>query len=806
MKCRPRYKRHVDNIFPTDPKEGLVRTEMQKLTYYALTSPRKLDRIGKYLAEYLIYYVDHRRLQYAAIAMKAMEQLLQACRSSSINLFVESFLRMVQKLLECSEPDLQILGTTSFVQFANIQEDTPSYHRRYDFFVSKFSSMCWSSGNVNEQTNRGLRQAGLKGLQGVIHKTVSDDLQVNIWEQVHMQKIIPALLFNINEGFNDTNKSPVRVRSLSPWERENSEVNPDIDPDELAQHVLQDLVSRATFGHIKAIMLPLLHYMDKGQLWVPNKFPTHCMILIMHSIQMQSAYLAISQLLLHLEEHRDQSPKLRCSIVEVVSAAVTITAGESIGPTVLEVFNTLLRYLKMSIEVCHKPDTPSTEAEEETVFQEAVVQSVGKFSNTLQTYQKIDICTFILGKMPVTPLTADISPEDSQFGCMLLRCVMKISSRLNDAEDTVRTPILGLPSLFPMSLISPLQALSLSDNEDTRIIIQQIFHSILDRHHNEEYILPTITLGDLAEEDITIGEQKKQDVLFMKRNGQDIFHHLYESFFKENNTLTNYTCTYRSAVLWCLEVPIDEVLIELVHMVFGLQEEACSSGYTDHALVCTIHALVASFLIFVSRFTRNEALSQHVMAVVRKRTADAPHLLPKVALNSEEGPASYTHDEKVMFDASVIADCLSQQGMNTDRLSEPYTHKKPRVAVLGGSAPPRTPESVKSMRISLAIDTKLSDVQLSLQEEITFDTLKAALQARQITTDAKRNDHHLKQTFEERVALSSEKNNQIKTMKKEVFGSFRYNGDRSPTESTHSLIDLDNLNNLSVELPDMYIY
>ena len=42
------------------------------------------------------------------------------------------------------------------------------------------------------------------------------------------------------------------------------------------------------------------------------------------------------------------------------------------------------------------------------------------------------------------------------------------------------------------------------------------------------------------------------------QNGQDIFHHLYESFFKENNALTNYTCTYRSAVLWCLEVSLFE--------------------------------------------------------------------------------------------------------------------------------------------------------------------------------------------------------------------------------------------------------
>ena len=64
----------MDNIFPVDPQDGLVKGEMQKLTYYALTNPRKLDRIGNYLAEYLKYYVDHRRYDFAKIAMKAMEQ------------------------------------------------------------------------------------------------------------------------------------------------------------------------------------------------------------------------------------------------------------------------------------------------------------------------------------------------------------------------------------------------------------------------------------------------------------------------------------------------------------------------------------------------------------------------------------------------------------------------------------------------------------------------------------------------------------------------------------------------------------
>lgn len=28
------------------------------------------------------------------------------------------------------------------MKFANIEEDNPSYHRRYDFFISKFSAMC----------------------------------------------------------------------------------------------------------------------------------------------------------------------------------------------------------------------------------------------------------------------------------------------------------------------------------------------------------------------------------------------------------------------------------------------------------------------------------------------------------------------------------------------------------------------------------------------------------------------------------------------------------------------------------------
>lgn len=45
-----------------------------------------------------------------------------------------------------------------------------------------------------------IRMAGIKGLQGVVRKTVNDELQANIWDPQHMDKIVPSLLFNLQSG------------------------------------------------------------------------------------------------------------------------------------------------------------------------------------------------------------------------------------------------------------------------------------------------------------------------------------------------------------------------------------------------------------------------------------------------------------------------------------------------------------------------------------------------------------------------------------------------------------------------------
>ena len=54
-----------------------------------------------------------RTSRFVVIAMEALDTLLVTCHAHTLNLFVESFLKMVQKLLECNEPELQCLATSS---------------------------------------------------------------------------------------------------------------------------------------------------------------------------------------------------------------------------------------------------------------------------------------------------------------------------------------------------------------------------------------------------------------------------------------------------------------------------------------------------------------------------------------------------------------------------------------------------------------------------------------------------------------------------------------------------------------------
>uniref|UniRef100_A0A7N8XMV4 EFR3 homolog B n=1 Tax=Mastacembelus armatus TaxID=205130 RepID=A0A7N8XMV4_9TELE len=659
---RPRYKRLVDNIFPEDPEDGLVKANMEKLTFYALSAPEKLDRIGAYLSERLSRDVARHRYGYVCIAMEALDQLLMACHCQSINLFVESFLKMVRKLLESDKPNLQILGTNSFVKFANIEEDTPSYHRSYDFFVSRFSEMCHSNFEDPDIRTK-IRMAGIKGLQGVVRKTVNDELQANIWDPQHMDKIVPSLLFNLQRdeekmGKGGGFKCPV----------------------ELTERCFRELLGRAAYGNIKNAVTPVLMHLDNHSLWEGKTFAVCCFKIIMYSIQSQHSHLVIQQLLGHLDANSKSSATVRAGIVEVLLEAAAIAASGSVGPTVLEVFNTLLRQLRLSVdyELTGSYDgstnigTKIIKAHEERQLQEAVIRTIGSFANTLPTYQRSEVMLFIMGKIPVPgvhpslPATGSGPEGTRMIQVMLLKSLVQVTAGFQTTN---------MLTALPSSFLEPLLSLSLTEDPEVRLLVLQILLSLIDRHDNRPKFSNISIISDISVLKLKVDKCSRQDNLFMKKHGQQLYRHIYLGCKEQSSGRQHYEALFALLGLLSVELANEEVVVDLIRLALALQDLALS---TDEALPvynrCAVHALSAAYLNLICQLTTVPAFCQHIHEVIEVRQKESLYLLPEdVFVDNPKLPTSLERVEgDKLFLQSKITEVLGGSGYNTERLATPY--------------------------------------------------------------------------------------------------------------------------------------
>uniref|UniRef100_A0A8C6KRU0 EFR3 homolog Bb (S. cerevisiae) n=1 Tax=Nothobranchius furzeri TaxID=105023 RepID=A0A8C6KRU0_NOTFU len=653
---RPRYKRLVDNIFPEDPEDGLVKANMEKLTFYALSAPEKLDRIGAYLSERLSRDVARHRYGYVCIAMEALDQLLMACHCQSINLFVESFLKMVRKLLESDKPSLQILGTNSFVKFANIEEDTPSYHRSYDFFVSRFSEMCHSNFEDPDIRTK-IRMAGIKGLQGVVRKTVNDELQANIWDPQHMDKIVPSLLFNLQSGDS---------RSPSPLQASEKEKE---SPVELTERCFRELLGRAAYGNIKNAVTPVLMHLDNHCLWEGKTFAVRCFKIIMYSIQSQHSHLVIQQLLGHLDANSKNSARVRAGIVAVLLEAAAIAASGSVGPTVLEVFNTLLRQLRLSVdyEMTGSYDgstsigTKIIKAHEERQLQEAVIRTIGSFANTLPTYQRSEVMLFIMGKIPVPGMNLTLPSTGSEYVGTRMFQVMLLKSLVQVSTTNMLTAL-------PSSFLEPLLSFSLTDDPEVRLLVLQILLSLIDRHDNRPKFSKISIISDISVLKLKVDKCSRQDNLFMKKHGQHLYRHIYLGCKEESSGREHYESLYALLGLLSVELANEEVVVDLIRLALALQDLALS---TDEALPvynrCAIHALSAAYLNLICQLTTVPAFCQHIHEVIEVRQKERPYFLPEDVF--VESPKYEWYLFKFVH---PITEVLGGSGYNTERLGLPY--------------------------------------------------------------------------------------------------------------------------------------
>uniref|UniRef100_A0A672QII5 EFR3 homolog B n=1 Tax=Sinocyclocheilus grahami TaxID=75366 RepID=A0A672QII5_SINGR len=669
---------------------------MEKLTFYALSAPEKLDRIGAYLSERLSRDVARHRYGYVCIAMEALDQLLMACHCQSINLFVESFLKMVRKLLEADKPNLQILGTNSFVKFANIEEDTASYHRSYDFFVSRFSEMCHSNYEDPDIRTK-IRMAGIKGLQGVVRKTINDELQANIWDPQHMDKIVPSLLFNLQSGEGTESRSPSPLQA-SEKERES--------PAELTERCFRELLGRAAYGNIKNAVTPVLMHLDNHSLWEGKTFAVRCFKIIMYSIQSQHSHLVIQQLLGHVDANSKSSATVRAGIVEVLLEAAGIAASGSVGPTVLEVFNTLLRHLRLSVDYeltgsynCTNIGTKIIKEHEERQLQEAVIRTIGSFANTLPTYQRSEVMLFIMGKIPIPGMHP-----------------MLPSTGSGELHQTL-----------PNSFLDPLLSFALLEDAEIRLLVLEILVSLIDRHDNLPKFSSISIISDISVLKLKVDKCSRQDNLFMKKHAQHLYRHVYLCSKEQSSVQPHFEKLYSLLALISMELANEEVVVDLIRVALALQDLALSSEETLPVYSrCAVHALSSAYLNLISQLTTVPAFCQHVHEVIEMRQKESPYLLPEdVFIENPKIPKTLEKLEgELLFQQAKITEVLGGSGYNTERLATPYV---PQFTDEDRLSKRKSIGETISLQVEVESRNSPEKEERTPAEEITFETLKNAI-------------------------------------------------------------------------------
>ncbi|XP_075454742.1 protein EFR3 homolog B isoform X3 [Ascaphus truei] len=581
--------------------------------------------------------------------------------------------------------------------------------------------MCHSSYDELEIRTK-IRMAGIKGLQGVVRKTVNDELQANIWEPQHMDKIVPSLLYNLQHVEETESRSPSPLQTT---EKEKE------SPAELAERCLRELLGRAAYGNIKNAIKPVLMHLDNHSLWEPKIFAVRCFKIIMYSIQPQHSHLVIQQLLRHLDSNSRNAATIRVGIVEVLSEAAVIAATGSVGPTVLEMFNTLLRQLRLSIdyELTGSYDsalnigTKIIKEHEERMFQESVIRTIGSFARTLPTYQRSEVMLFIMGKVPLPSLHHVMDTGKSGDNRNRLIQIMLLKSLL---QVSMGFQCSNMLTAMPSSFLDPLLSAVLMEDAEIRLFVLNILICLIDRHGNRHKFATISTVADIAVLKLKVDKCSRQDSLFMKKHSQQLYRHIYLSCNEPSNMQTHYEALYGLLMMISIELANEEVVVDLIRLVLAVQELALNNE--DNLPVynrCAMYALCAAYLNLISQLTTVPAFCQHIHEVIEMRK-EAPYLLPEDVFMEEPRLSNNVDhlETELLFLQSTISEVLGGSGYNSDRLSTPYV---PQLTDEDRLSKRKSIGETISLQVEVESRNSPEKEERAPAEEITFETLKKAI-------------------------------------------------------------------------------
>uniref|UniRef100_A0A915KM61 Uncharacterized protein n=1 Tax=Romanomermis culicivorax TaxID=13658 RepID=A0A915KM61_ROMCU len=152
--------------------------------------------------------------------------------------------------------------------------------------------------------------------------------------------------------------------------------------------------------------------------------------------------------------------------------------------------------------------------------------------------------------------------------------------------------------------------------------VQQILHTLLDRHGNCHSLSKRITGADSIDDlNLITDKCPKVDAMFMRKNGFFIYSTLYKCAFAPGNKSENYGALLTTLLLLFAEVGCEEVIVDGYRFILALQSAALDENVNLSTFSrISLHNLVAKYFNLTAQLLVIPNLSQHVQ---QARTSDA---------------------------------------------------------------------------------------------------------------------------------------------------------------------------------------
>ncbi|OAF70521.1 hypothetical protein A3Q56_01734 [Intoshia linei] len=684
---RSKYVRLIDNIYPVNSENNpLNKQNLEKLTFYSMRQPQKLDRISRYLLYRLLLDTRVYRYKSALISIDITDHLLGACRSSSnLNVFVGNYLQMLKQLIESKSDDLLHKCVISLRAYSYIEAEL-KIEQSYNFFLSKFSdiAICQLPDNLETTKNKKLANRifySLIGIESLLRKMSIDSL-INSGEI--LQKLVVVLLQNIQnyEHFLNKNTKYEKIYESPNFYKQKTESFDGLNETQekisfqdinnglnisfcltKITEIFQTLVKKSTTVNIDQFLLCVETYFNSMQLWDNSfDFTKRCLEMIIFAIERRYAFFVLKYFSPKVHQNETNEIDFEYSFKRLLLYTHILKSsihrlGVSLSNAILVLIKFVQNFLNIT-ESNHNINKSNV-----TTIMNHLLEKIDEISRFLDVHQFYGFINTIVDHVNLEP------SKNGSFNLFLLQVLLIAIDKQN---------LQYCSTLFSGKLMNLISFTCRFNNPEERLFGMKILWVILNRkkykknsncstisdsptmeHVDSNYSLDALPLlldNNLSEmsELKVVSNISRQDIGLWKRNRKKFIKILFHFAISPNNTLDHYFWWWRVLIGFCQNLGILDTAFQDVHKIalilqaYVLNENNYFNSHLENLLTIRIHALVAGIMRLLIR-NGNATYSKET---IMERNQSAKYLLPENIFHSSSA------ENYVSFDTETIKNFL----------------------------------------------------------------------------------------------------------------------------------------------------